>query len=172
MPSLCVAALGRAAEFGRPPHLPIEASPRGNMPTMKQGIDSVPAGDRSHARSTAGRHERHGGDSRGRREIAREIRPCDKRVPRGRARADARAVDHTRLEPSTRARPWVRVVFPRRAFFKRAADHRLQPPAYPPELLPRGVQATNIRAEDRIVELIKLDLDNRSLACVAASPAR
>ena len=33
-----------------------------------------------------------------------------------------------------------------------------------------AVQATNIRAEDRIVELTKLDLDNCSLACVAASP--
>ncbi len=33
-----------------------------------------------------------------------------------------------------------------------------------------AVQATNVRAEDRIVELIKLDLGGRALACVAASP--
>jgi hypothetical protein len=33
-----------------------------------------------------------------------------------------------------------------------------------------AVQATNVRAEDRIVELIKVDVGGRPLACVAASP--
>ena len=33
-----------------------------------------------------------------------------------------------------------------------------------------AVQVTNVRAEDRIVELIKVDLGHQQLACVAASP--
>ena len=35
-----------------------------------------------------------------------------------------------------------------------------------------AVQATNIRAEERIIELLKLELNKQPLACVAASPAR
>ena len=34
-----------------------------------------------------------------------------------------------------------------------------------------AVQATNVRAEDRIIDLVRLEVDQQPLACVAASPA-
>lgn len=34
-----------------------------------------------------------------------------------------------------------------------------------------AVQTTNLRAEDRIIDLVRLDVDQQPLACVAASPA-
>ena len=35
-----------------------------------------------------------------------------------------------------------------------------------------AVQATNVRAEDRIIDLIRLELNKQPIACVAASPSR
>jgi hypothetical protein len=35
----------------------------------------------------------------------------------------------------------------------------------------QAVQATNVRAEDRVIDLVRLEVDRQSLACVAASPA-
>jgi hypothetical protein len=34
-----------------------------------------------------------------------------------------------------------------------------------------AVQATNVRAEDRVIDLVRLEIDRQPLACVAASPA-
>ncbi len=107
----------------------------------------------------------------GRREVAREIQSCEKH--------SAEAVLGRMLEPwvgapgakRSRVKPWVRVGLPEARVFQAALpitpsnrQHTAQ------NFFLEAVQATNVRAEDRIVELIKLDLDNRPLACVAASP--
>jgi len=107
----------------------------------------------------------------GRREIAREVQLCDSQ--------STEEVLGRMLEPwlsSPRAKrskmkPWVRVGLPEARVFQAAVpitasnrQHSAQ------NFFLEAVQATNVRAEDRIVELIKLDLDNRPLACVAASP--
>jgi hypothetical protein len=42
--------------------------------------------------------------------------------------------------------------------------------ASPQSYFLEAVQATNVRAEERIIELLKLELNKNSLACVAASP--
>ena len=33
-----------------------------------------------------------------------------------------------------------------------------------------AVQATNLRAEERVIDLVKLELNKQPLACLAASP--
>ena len=42
--------------------------------------------------------------------------------------------------------------------------------ATPQTFFLEAVQATNVRAEDRIIDLLKLELNKQPLACVAASP--
>ena len=60
---------------------------------------------------------------------------------------------------------------PRRGCFKRRCRSRPPTSSTPPQnFFLEAVQATNVRAEDRIVELIKVELGGRTLACVAASP--
>jgi hypothetical protein len=108
---------------------------------------------------------------RGRREVAREIQTCDNESPE--------EILERMLEPwvnatggrRSKAKPWVRVGLPEARVFQATlpitpANRRHTPQNFFLE----AVQATNVRAEDRIVELITLELDNRPLACVAAAP--
>ncbi len=67
--------------------------------------------------------------------------------------------------------PWVRVGMPASRVFQATLpitssnrQHTAQ------NFFLEAVQATNVRAEDRIVEMTKIELDGRPLACVAASP--
>jgi hypothetical protein len=109
--------------------------------------------------------------ARGRREVARETRSCENLAPE--------EVVARMLEPwvdasgASRAKPkpWVRIGLPEARIFQAAlpinAANRQQSAQ---NFFLEAVQATNVRAEDRIVELVKLQLENRSLACVAAAP--
>jgi hypothetical protein len=69
------------------------------------------------------------------------------------------------------AGPWVRVGMPAGRVFQATlaitSSNRQQTAQ---NFFLEAVQATNVRAEDRIVEMTKIELDGRSLACVAASP--
>jgi hypothetical protein len=164
--------LGRAADSGRPPPFDQDAIPRETMPTNKPqdrfgfrpSIGLMIDQQRIAMSVTAA-------TPRGRREIAREIQPCDDQ--------SAPEVVGRLLEPwvtpakarRSRPGPWVRVGLPEARVFQAilpitAANrqHTAQ------NFFLEAVQATNVRAEDRIVEMITLDLDNRPLACVAASP--
>jgi len=108
---------------------------------------------------------------RGRREIARDIQPCEN-VP-------AEEVVGRMLKPwlspavSRRSgpKPWVRIGLPEARVFQAVVaitgsnrQHNAQ------SYFLEAVQATNVRAEDRIVEMVKLTVGDRPLACVAASP--
>jgi hypothetical protein len=109
--------------------------------------------------------------AKGRRKIAHEIHESDER--------DQEAIVGRMLERFVSApgvkrrkpRPWVRIGLPEARVFQAAlpitsANHQNTPQNFFLE----AVQATNVRAEDRIVELIKVELGGRQLACVAAAP--
>jgi hypothetical protein len=108
---------------------------------------------------------------RGRREVTRAIQPCSAQSPED--------VLAGMLEPwvgatgrrRPRAKPWVRVGIAEARVFQATLpitasnrQHTAQ------NFFLEAVQATNVRAEDRIVELLKLELNNQPLACVAAAP--
>ena len=109
--------------------------------------------------------------ARGRRKIAQEIHDCDER--------DQEKVVGRMLErfvgPSGAKRrkpgPWVRLGLPEARVFQAAlAVTPANQQNTAQNFFLEAVQATNVRAEDRIVDLIKLELGGRGLACVAASP--
>jgi len=107
----------------------------------------------------------------GRREVAREIQPCDQQSPEEVLGRMLRPWVSAPGAKRSQVKPWVRVGLPEPRVFEAAlpiipsnCQHTAQ------NFFLEAVQTTNVRAEDRIVELIKLDLDNRPLACVAASP--
>jgi hypothetical protein len=108
---------------------------------------------------------------KGRREVAHEVLACDDQ-----SRDD---VLRRMLEPwvpaagvkRSQAKPWVRVGLPATRVFQATLPLTVSNRQYTAQnFFLEAVQATNIRAEDRIVELIKLDVDKCSVACVAASP--
>ena len=69
------------------------------------------------------------------------------------------------------AKPWVRIGLPEARVFQAAVPITPANRQHTPQnFFLEAVQVTNVRAEDRIVELIKVELENQQLACVAASP--
>ena len=109
--------------------------------------------------------------AKGRREIAHEIHDCDER---NQEEIVGRMLERWLSAPGAKRRkpgPWVRLGLPEARVFQAAlpitpANHQHTAQNFFLE----AVQATNVRAEDRIVELIKVELGGRPLACVAASP--
>ena len=84
---------------------------------------------------------------------------------------NARALAETPGAKGRRKGPWVRLGLPEPRVFQAAlpitsANHQQTPQNFFLE----AVQATNLRAEDRIVELVKVEIAGRPLACVAAAP--
>lgn len=108
---------------------------------------------------------------RGRREVARQTMRCENQ--------SVEEVLNSMLAPwvdpkgiaRSRVKPWVRIGLPEARVFQAAVPIT---PANrqntPQNFFLEAVQVTNVRAEDRIIELIKVELDNQQLACVAASP--
>ena len=108
---------------------------------------------------------------RGRREVARESRLCESQT--------VEEVLNSMLAPwvapkgtsRRKAKPWVRIGLPEARVFQAAvAITPANRQNTPQNFFLEAVQVTNVRAEDRIIELIKVELDNQQLACVAASP--
>jgi hypothetical protein len=105
---------------------------------------------------------------RGRREIARQTERCDGQSPE--------EVLGRMLEPwvrpageRPRAKPWVHVGLPEARVFQATvpitSSNRQNTPQ---NFFLEAVQTTNLRAEDRIVDLLKLELDKQPLACLCA----
>jgi hypothetical protein len=109
--------------------------------------------------------------AKGRREIAHDINDCDER---NQEEIVGRMLERWLPSAGVKQRkkaPWVRLGLPEARVFQAVlpitpANHQNTPQNFFLE----AVQATNVRAEDRIVELLKVDLGGRPLACVAASP--
>ena len=109
--------------------------------------------------------------AKGRREISHEIHDCD---DRNQEEIVGRMLERWLSPPGAKRpkrRPWIRLGLPEARVFQAALpitpanhNHTAQ------NFFLEAVQATNVRAEDRIVELIKVELGGRALACVAASP--
>jgi len=107
----------------------------------------------------------------GRQQVFRSVQACDGESPH--------AVLERLLQPwikrgwgrKVKVAPWVQLGVPESQVFQAVvpitqANRNAPPQSYFLE----AVQATNIRAEDRIIDLLKLELNKQPLACVAASP--
>jgi hypothetical protein len=115
----------------------------------------------------------------GTREVARDVRSCDGEPPEtilepmlapwlraGRGR-QARSPGKAGADRG----PWVQVALPESRAFQAVvpvtAANRTSPPQ---AFFMEAVQATNLRAEERVIDLIRLELNKQPLACLAASP--
>ena len=109
---------------------------------------------------------------RGRRKLIQEIRECETSVPRKTSWAGCSAGSFPRgLARRRKLGPWVRMGLAESRVFQAAVPITPSNRQHTPQnFFLEAVQVTNVRAEDRIVELIKVELEGQRLACVAASP--
>jgi hypothetical protein len=108
---------------------------------------------------------------RGRRVIARELQDCDE----GSVEDVLGRMFEAWVSPlgakGPKRRPGTRLgLIESRAFQATLPITPANRQHTPQNFFLEAVQATNVRAEDRIVELLKIELNSRPLACVAASP--
>jgi hypothetical protein len=109
--------------------------------------------------------------AKGRRTIAQEVQVCEEHAQE---ETVGRMLDRfvpAAVRKRRKPGPRVRLGLPEARVFQAALpitasnnQHTAQ------NFFLEAVQSTNVRAEDRIVELIKVDIGGRPLACVAASP--
>ncbi len=115
----------------------------------------------------------------GRKELARDVQSCGDEPQEtvlermlepwmGRRRA---SLPETPGKSKHARRPWVQVALPESRVFQAVvpitgANRTSSPQAYFME----AVRATNVRAEERVIDMIKLEMDKQPLACLAASP--
>jgi hypothetical protein len=68
--------------------------------------------------------------------------------------------------------PWVQLGIPEsQAFLSVVPINQANRTASAQAYFLEAVQATNVRAEDRIIDLVRVEVDKQPLACIAASPA-
>jgi hypothetical protein len=109
--------------------------------------------------------------AKGRRIIAQDVRACDEHAQEETAGRMLERFVGTPGQKRTKTGPRVRLGLPEARVFQAALSITSSNNQNTPQnFFLEAVQATNVRAEDRIVELIKLDVGGRPLACVAASP--
>jgi hypothetical protein len=107
----------------------------------------------------------------GRQQIFNKVQACDGEPPRDvLGRLLDPWINHGRTKKA-KVGPWVQLGVPESQVFQAVvpinpANLNSSPQSYFLE----AVQATNIRAEERIIDLLKLDLNKHSMACVSASP--
>jgi hypothetical protein len=107
----------------------------------------------------------------GRRHVFGHVQMCDGNTPQ--------AVLERLLYPwvskpkggNSGARPWVRIGVPEAQVFQAVVPvTHANKNAPPSAFFLEAVQATNVRAEERIIDLLRLELNKQPLACVAAAP--
>ena len=107
----------------------------------------------------------------GRREVASDLQQCDEQPPE--------AVLARMLEPwipaagakRAKARPWIQIGLPESQVFQATVAITPTNRLYTPQnFFLEAVQSTNLRAEDRTIDLLKLELDKQPLACLSACP--
>jgi hypothetical protein len=68
-------------------------------------------------------------------------------------------------------RPWLQIAIPESRVFQAVVPITGANRSAPPQaFFMEAVQSTNLRSEERIIDLIKLEIDKQPLACLAASP--
>ncbi len=107
----------------------------------------------------------------GRQQVFNEVRACDAEPPQ--ASLERLLEPWIKQRPGKKPRngPWVQLGVPESQVFQAVvpitpANQNATPQSYFLE----AVQATSFRAEERIIDLVKLELNKQSIACVAASP--
>ncbi len=116
---------------------------------------------------------------RGRKEVTRDSQSCEGESPEIILERMLKPWLGTRPDPGQKKpgkarreyRPWVQIAVPESKVFQAVVPITgANRSAAPEALFMEAVQATNLRAEERIIDLIKLDLNKHPLACLAASP--
>ncbi len=71
----------------------------------------------------------------------------------------------------SRSRPWVQIGLPGSRIFQATVPINASNRHHSPQnFFLEAVQTTNLRAEDRIIDLVRFDLNKQSFACLAACP--
>jgi hypothetical protein len=107
----------------------------------------------------------------GRREVARELLTFGDDGPEP---VLARMLEPWMPRPGgkkPRQKPWIQVGLPESKVFQAAVpitpSNRMHSPQ---NFFLEAVQATNLRAEDRVIDLVKIDLNKQQFACLSACP--
>ncbi|HMF37880.1 MAG TPA: hypothetical protein VKF17_14635, partial [Isosphaeraceae bacterium] len=105
----------------------------------------------------------------GRREIARDLQECDGESVEATLK---RMLQPWLPPPRAKGRvrqPWVRIGLPESRIFQATVPithaNRNSPPQ---NFFLEAVQSTNLRAEDRIIDLLKIESNKQPLACLSA----
>jgi len=107
----------------------------------------------------------------GRRLVFHETKACDGEPPQ--AILGRLLQPWIKQRPGRKARvgPWVQLGVPESQVFQAVVPITESNRNAPPQTyFLEAVQATNVRAEDRTIDLLKLEINKQHLACVAASP--
>ena len=100
------------------------------------------------------------------------MRPGDRPGAHARTLAGPREDPIRRPRQGRKRRPWVQVALPESRVFQAVVPITdANRSSHAAELLHGGGAGDQLRAEERIIDLIKLELDKQPLACLAASPA-
>jgi hypothetical protein len=107
----------------------------------------------------------------GRCEIFGHVETCDVETPQAIFERLVNPWVKTRKDGTPRVLPWIRLGVPEAQVFQAVvpvthANKNAPPSAYFLE----AVQATNVRAEERIIDLLKLEINKQPLASLAAAP--
>lgn len=107
----------------------------------------------------------------GRREIARDLQECVGESPEGVLQRMLQKWLPASGGKRSRPGPWIQVGLPESRLFQATLpitpSNRLSPPQ---NFFLEAVQSTNLRAEDRIIDLIKIEVNKQPLACLSACP--
>lgn len=177
---IVVLSLAWAAEFGRPPALldlayrpwtPSIMKPWkriGLRPAIGLAIEDQQISLSVVATTPAGRKE-----------IVRDVQPCaaePQETVLERMLAPWLGQRRDPLKKTTgkgkyTRRPWVQVALPESRVFQAVVPITVANRSSPPQAyFMEAVRATNQRAEERVIDLIKLEMDKQPLACLVASP--
>src|SRR5437764_890797 len=116
---------------------------------------------------------------RGRKEVVHDRQSCEGEPPETILERLLKPWLGTRQAPgekkpgkaSREYQPWVQIAVPESKVFQAVVPITgANRSAAPEALFMEAVQATNLRAEERMIDLIKLELNKHPLACLAASP--
>jgi hypothetical protein len=107
----------------------------------------------------------------GRKQVVSEVRACDGKPPQDVLESLIDPwIKQGRARKAT-VRPWVQLAVPESQVFQAVVPiTHANLNATPQSYFLEAVQATNVRAEERIIDLIKIELNKQPVACVAASP--
>ena len=107
----------------------------------------------------------------GRKQVFSEVRACESEPPQNVLERLLAPWIKQRRGKKAKVGPWVQLAVPESQVFQAVVPiTHANLNATPQSYFLEAVQATNVRAEERIIDLIKIELGKQPIACVAASP--